>query len=434
VQIDGKYIMKHEKKSGRVAWFAWIAASIFYLYEYAVRTAPSVMEHELAVEFSASAATMGVVSGAYYLIYAPLQLFAGLLFDKFGGKKVLVPASILVSIGCLCMIIPSSSLLYVTTGRILAGVGSSCAFIGVMYLAAVWFHENKLAFLSGLSTSLGICGALLGQAPLSVLIDKSGWRMSLVLLAIIGLVTSIIVYLFIPQTPRWEKEKQIAKSDQSPLAHFVAGLISVCRNKQTWVVGLVASCLYMPTVVFGDLWGVQYIRSALGLHKAEAAKVASMLYIGWLVGGPLVGLLSDLIGCKRRLLVLGCFLSTIFFSVVLICPIQSPFIIGLLLFLAGISSSPQVLCFVASLEANLPSAKGSAIAVVNMTIMFIGGIFQPIVGWLMGRNSICDMDVISHVAFRNALLTMPILTFIGLLLSLFIKKGIDERVSYEEKM
>jgi MFS family permease len=429
VQIKGKDIMKHEKKSGCVAWFAWVAASIFYLYEYAVRTAPGVMEHELAVEFSASAATMGAVLSAYYLVYSPLQLFAGLLFDKFGGKKVLVPASILVSVGCLCMIVPSSSLLYIATGRILAGVGSSCAFIGVMYLAAVWFHENKLAFLSGLATSLGICGALLGQAPLSVLIDKSGWRMSLVLLAIMGLVTSIIVYLFIPQTPRWEKEKQIVKSDQSPLVHFVAGLISVCRNKQTWIVGLVASCLYMPTVVFGDLWGVQYIRSALGLHKAEAAKVADMLYMGWLVGGPLVGLLSDLIGCKRKLLVLGCFLSTIFFSVVLICPIQSPFIIGLLLFLAGISSSPQVICFVASLEANLPSAKGSAIAVVNMIIMFVGGIFQPIVGWLMGRNSTCNTDVISHVAFRNALLTMPILTFIGLLLSLFIQNGIDERVS-----
>jgi MFS family permease len=344
--------MKREKKSGRVAWFAWMAAAIFYLYEYAVRIAPSVMEHELATEFSASTATMGAALASYYLVYAPLQLFAGLLFDRFGGKKVLVPASILVSIGCLCMVIPAHSLIYITSGRILAGIGSSCAFIGVVYLAAVWFHKNKLAFLSGLATSLGICGALLGQAPLSVLIDKSGWRMSLVLLAIIGLVTFIITYLFIPQTPYWEKEKRITKSDQSPRAHFVSGLISVCRNKQTWIVGLIASCLYMPTVVFGDLWGVQYVQNSLGLHKAEAAKVASMLYVGWLIGGPLVGLLSDLVGCRRKLLVFGSFLSTIFFSVVLICPIQSPFTVGLLLFLAGISSSPQVICFVASLEAN----------------------------------------------------------------------------------
>ncbi|MDR2628689.1 MAG: hypothetical protein LBC30_01705, partial [Puniceicoccales bacterium] len=125
--------------------------------------------------------------------------------------------------------------------------------------------------------------------------------------------------------------------------------------------------------------------------------------------------------------------STIFFSVVLICPIQSPFTVGLLLFLAGISSSPEVICFVASLEANLPSAKGSAIAVVNMIVMFVGGIFQPIVGWLMGRNSTSEY-AISYTSFRNALLTMPILTFVGLLLSLFIKKRIDKRTSHEDKM
>ncbi|MDR2779196.1 MAG: MFS transporter [Puniceicoccales bacterium] len=424
--------MKFEKKSGSVAWLAWTAAAIFYLYEYAVRIAPSVMERELALEFVASAATMGAVLGSYYLVYAPLQLFAGLLFDRFGGKKVLVPASILVSIGCLCTIIPTRSLVYVTIGRILAGVGSSCAFIGVMYLAAVWFHENKLAFLSGLTTSLGICGAILGQAPLSVLIDRSGWRISLVLLAIVGLVTSVIIYLFVPQTPRWEREKRFAKADRSSLRHFVVGLISVCRNKQTWIIGLVASCLYMPTVVFGDLWGIQYVQSSLNLPKAAAAKVSSMLYIGWLIGGPIMGLVSDLIKCRRKLLILGSFLSTIFFSVVLICPIRSPFVVGTLLFLAGISSSPQVICFVASLEANVSNAKGSAISVINMIVMFVGGIFQPIVGWLMGKNFTGDMEhVISHIAFRNALLTIPILTFIGLLLSLFVKKGINgENVSY----
>ncbi|MDR1890690.1 MAG: MFS transporter [Puniceicoccales bacterium] len=247
-------MIKHEKKSGRVAWLAWAAAAIFYLYEYAVRIAPSVMEHELAIEFSASAATMGAVLGSYYLVYAPLQLFAGLLFDRFGGKKVLVPASIVVSIGCLCTIIPASSLVYVTIGRILAGIGSSCAFIGVMYLAAVWFHENKLAFLSGLATSLGLCGALLGQAPLSVLIDKSGWRMSLVLLAIIGLVTFIIVYLFIPQTAYWEHEERVKISSQFSLGNFLAGLISVCRNKQTWRVGSWPAVYTRPLLCLVNSW------------------------------------------------------------------------------------------------------------------------------------------------------------------------------------
>jgi hypothetical protein len=87
-------------------------------------------------------------------------------------------------------------------------------------------------------------------------------------------------------------------------------------------------------------------------------------------------------------------------------------------------STPEVVCFVASLEANKPSVKGSAIAVVNMVVMLVGGLFQPVVGWLMAGNS---EHVVSCESFRNALLTMPLLTFIGFILSFFVKKGINVR-------
>jgi hypothetical protein len=46
-----------------------------------------------------------------------------------------------------------------------------------------------------------------------------------------------------------------------------------------------------------------------------------------------------------------------------------------------------MVCFVTSLEANLPFAKGISIAVVNMIVMLFGGIFQPIVGWLMNSSN-----------------------------------------------
>jgi MFS family permease len=409
---------RFEKKSGKLAWLAWTVAVVFYAFEYLVRVIPSVMEKELAVQFSASAATMAIALGAYYFVYAPLQLFAGVLFDRFGGKAVLVPASILVSTGCLVSIVPAHSLVFVATGRILAGLGSSCAFIGTMYLAAVWFHERRLAFLSGLTTSIGICGALLGEAPLSLMVDRCGWEKTFAIVAIVGILITSAIAVYIPETPRWELAKRRMVSDSRSMKGFLAGLVSVCRNRQTWAIGLVASFLYMPTVAFGDLWGVRYMECSMGLPKAEAAQVASMLYIGWLVGSPLAGLLSDVIGCRKKLLTTGCLLSTVLFSVVLLCPIKSPATVGAMLFLAGMASTPQVICFVASLEVNEERAKGSAIAVVNMIVMFVGGLFQTIVGVLMGENA---SHAVSSEAFRNALLAMPIFTFVGVLVSFFIK-------------
>jgi MFS family permease len=412
-----------EKKNGKLACLAWSAAVIFYLYEYLVRVAPSVMERELAEKFSASSATMAMALGAYYFVYSPLQLFAGMLFDRFGGKKVLLPAAILVILGCLIPIIPSNSLAFITAGRVLAGVGSSCAFIGVMYLAAIWFHDNRLSFLSGLATSLGIVGALLGQAPLSFIVTHTGWKTSLLAMAVIGIAVAIIIYTWVPDTPRWEVEKRSAMANATSLKSFLSGLVSVCGNGQTWIIGLVGACLYAPLVIFGDLWGVRYIEHALGLPTSEAAKISCMLYIGWLVGSPIVGVVSDIVRCKRKLLICGAFASTVLFTSVLLLPITSPSTIGLLLFLAGVCSSPEVICFVASLEVNAQQAKGSAIAVVNMIVMFVGGIFQPIVGWLMeiGHGN-APGHVVSYEAFRNALMTMPVLTLVGLLIALRMKK------------
>lgn len=411
------------KKDGIFAWLAWTSAVIFYFYQGVVRVAPSVMEHELASAFSASATTLASSLGAFYFIYSPLQLFVGLLFDKFGGRKILIPASILVIVGCLLPILPSNHLSNLTFGRIATGMGASCAFIGVMYIAAVWFHDNKLALLSGMTTAVGFAGALMGQSPLSYLIDNAGWQSSFVWLAVAGAIITTSLTVFIPKTPHWENRQQPSTTSTEHNATFLSGLISVFTNKQTWIIGIVGGCLYMPTIVFGDLWGIQYIQCTLGLTKSHAAQLAGMMFVGWLIGSPLSGLLSDKIKCRRKLLIFSGFFSTILFLIMLLCPVENAYIIGLLLFLAGVTSSPQVICFVASLEANKPSAKGSAIAVVNMIVMIVGGIFQPIVGYLIDNGcSLHSGETITCETFKNALLTMPLVTFVGTILAFFIKR------------
>ena len=45
----------NEGEGGLVATIIWAAAALFYLYEYLVRVAPSVMELELEKDFNVSA-------------------------------------------------------------------------------------------------------------------------------------------------------------------------------------------------------------------------------------------------------------------------------------------------------------------------------------------------------------------------------------------
>jgi len=148
------------------------------------------------------------------------------------------------------------------------------------------------------------------------------------------------------------------------------------------------------------------------------------LYIGWLIGSPLAGYVTDRMGCRRKLLMVSCLLVSLILGIIFLVPVKSPILLGILLFICGLKSSPQVVCFVASLEANPPFAKGSSIAVVNMIVMLFGGIFQPIVGWLVNSsNASYDMD-----SFRFARLSLPLLTLLGFFVAAFTANGNGTRV------
>ncbi|MDR2435744.1 MAG: MFS transporter [Puniceicoccales bacterium] len=395
-----------------------MAAVVFYLYEYLVRVAPSAMEQELEEAFHTSSVALAGALGAYYFVYSPIQLLAGALFDRFGGKKVLIPASLLVVLGCLLISLPSANLGTLATSRIFMGLGSGFGFIGVMYLAAMWFRPEKLALVSGLTTSLGILGALVGQAPLSWLVDAVGWRSSWAYIALTGVLSTLALVFFVPEISSREWKDAAVDGANSGTKGFLSGLLCVCKNKQTWIIGFVAGTLYAPIVTFGDLWGIQYVRLIADVTKTEAACVVGMLFIGWLVGGPLAGYITQKALHQRSLLMISCVATSLILGLIFLVPIKSQVLLGALLFACGMASSPQVICFVASLEANPSFAKGSSIAVVNMIVMLLGGIFQPIVGWLMhSSNAMYDVD-----AFRLALLSLPLLTLVGCFAAFFLAK------------
>lgn len=410
-----------EKKNGTLAWLAWSSAALFYLYVYFVRVAPSIMEQEITHEFSASATIFSVVIGLYYVVYAFLQLCAGILLDKLGGRAVLLPSIFLIIAGCFVSIIPSDSILFLTVGRLLTGAGSSCAFIGVMYIAAVWFHENRLALLSGLTTSLGILGAILGQGPLSMLVKSEGWRMTWLWIGVLGTLVAFFLLACIPPSPKWEKQKRTEIASQLSFKNFIKGFMAVIRNPQTWFIGAVAGCLYMPLEVFGELWGIQYVKSTLAKTATQASVVVAMLYLGWLVGSPISGYLSDRVRSRKKLLVISSLLSTLALGIMVAFPWQSGMLVGVLLLLAGLFSSPQVSCFALCIEKNRPEFKGTTIAIVNMIVTLIGWAFQPVVG------SIIDYFQTSHAtcvnlscAFRISMLTMPMITLVGAILACLI--------------
>lgn len=402
-------------------WVIWGAAALFYLYEFFVRVAPSAMEPELQKSFHLTAAGLGAAMGVYYFIYSPMQLLAGSFLDRFGAKHVLVPAALICTAGAFLEVLGHNTA-FLDAARFMQGFGSAFAFVGTMYLAAEWFPHSMLAMLSGLTTSLGMAGAIMGNAGIADVVNKMGWHTALIVAGFVGLGMTALIFFIVPTESRVRQARaEEAELERGP--GILKSLKIVYSNPQSWYAGIIGTALYMPLSILGALWGEEYISSVCASTKVEAAGAVSMLYVGWMIGGPLAGLYSDRKKIRRNMLLVAGVLTFLTTLVVVLVPRLSIGGAYALMLILGLFSCSQVVCFVTAVEHNPPFVAGTAIAATNMMIMLLGGLGE----W--GFGMILDLAAGGHAmtypetAYRKAILLLPAISAIGVLAAFLLKES-----------
>src|SRR5436189_2947094 len=91
--------MESKTHSMASAYVVFLLSATFYLYEFVLQVAPSVMADSMMKTFNVGAAGFGIVSAFYFYAYAPMQLPAGLLFDRYGPRKLMTFALVLCALG-----------------------------------------------------------------------------------------------------------------------------------------------------------------------------------------------------------------------------------------------------------------------------------------------------------------------------------------------
>ncbi|WP_280522001.1 MFS transporter [Candidatus Coxiella mudrowiae] len=84
------------------------------------------------------------------------------------------------------------------------------------------------------------------------------------------------------------------------------------KNSQNLVIrcrwgrwGLYRSLMNFQIFLLGAMWGSLYLVQIRGLMRADASFVTSMLFIGTIIGAPVVGWLSDRIKRRRIPMMVG---------------------------------------------------------------------------------------------------------------------------------
>lgn len=388
----------------------WFCAASFYCFQFILRVSPGVIANDLMSSLMIDACMLGTLVSFYYNGYSFMQVPTGLVLDRFGVGIPLSIACLLCSLGSIIFTY-GDSILVLSFGRTLMGIGSAFGFLSCVKVASQNFHPKKMALCISLTMVLGTIGGTSGGAPFAKLVTIIGWREAYKFMAIAGLFLSTIVFLMFRQnyTASQEKTAAMARSE-----NIFTGLMEILRNTQTWIYGLYGFMMYVPLSGFADLWAAPYIEEVFKVDRTTAGGIVSMAYIGLAVGAPFWSAYVAHVQSYKKGMLYSALATGICFTIVIYLPnfISSSSIALQLTYvfmaLGGASSAGQFIAFAGISELNSSHRTATASGVHNMLCMFSGIIMMPLIGKLLDlANEGIRQQHFSIEAYQMALFIVP---------------------------
>lgn len=402
----------------RKAIIAFTLGTLFFGYAFVQRVSPSVMTNELMRDFSVGGAALGSLSAFYFYAYASIQLPVGMLTDHFGPRKLMSFAAALCAVASVGFAL-SDSLLTASLGRALIGGTVAFGFVGTLAIAGYWFKPAQYALLAGLLQSVGMSGAIFGQAPLRQVVESLGWRSTMHGLAAVALILSLLLFFLIPL--RSSKQKQ-----QGHHPGILKGLHAVSINPQTWICALVGFGMAATMLGFGGLWGVPWLNNVHGYTTTQAAAITSMIFVGWAIFSPLLGWASDRMGRRNIILRIGSLTALIALAILVYYTPQNTALLMLLIFIIGAGGSAMTVCFGSVKELNDLRFSSTALGLMNMCIVGSGAVMQPLIGWILDLNWNGTLEdgarIYSASNYTTAFTSLFLVNALALLAALYLRE------------
>ena len=282
----------------RVTVMLWTMIVLAVLSQF-YRSSNGVIAPQIMAEMHLDAAVIGLSSGAFFLIFAALQIPIGVLFDKYGARLV-VSSMLVFSIIGSALFAVAHSVEALVAGRFLIGLGLAGGMVGSLVILARWHSPSDFTRAMTILFATANLGSLLATSPLAASADWIGWRSTFLILAALTAVVGIVFYAVVRDTPA---PVQTADSNHESLGAKFRGVAQVFRVPGLLYVLPMVALGYSSVITILGLWGAPYLHDVHNLDSLDSGKLLSVLAVAFVVGTLAFGPIQRRVGSFRRIVV-----------------------------------------------------------------------------------------------------------------------------------
>jgi len=341
----------------------FVAFWVAYLLSYLYRTINAVVSPELTRELALGPGTLGLLTSAYFVAFAAVQLPAGVLLDRFGPRRVEPVLLAVGGTGALSFACAES-----TTGlavaRALIGAGVAVCLMAPLKAISAWVPRERQASVAGWVMTAGSVGALMATTPTELALRHVHWRTLFVSLALATFAVAAWMWWRVPDTV-----KPVATPS---LATQWAGVRRLFTHPRFWWIAPLAGCCTGSFFAIQGLWSVPWLTEVNGFDRDVAARHLFVMGAVMLAGYLGLGLFATRIARygvgPRHLFAFGFALNIVAFAAI------ARMLPGTYFWwlLYGLGAATNVLAFNTLNEGFAPEFAARANTALNL-MMFGGG-------------------------------------------------------------
>jgi ACS family glucarate transporter-like MFS transporter len=268
------------------------------LINYFDRTVLSIAMPALIHVFDLTPVAVGYLLSSFIWSYAPLQLPAGMLLDRWGTR-----ATAWRCIGFWSAATALTGLSWSFTSlfvcRLMLGIGESPTFALSTRAIREWAPAKERAFATSIFTSGTAFGTAIGAVFIAWLVNAVGWRMAFVISGSLGFVWIVFWLAFFrnPEQAEWlpEPERRMILSERAPGGttdtHGMT-LRELLSYQTMWGIFLVQGCVNYTQYLFLT-WLPTYLVQSRGLNILHSGLETGLCYFGAMELTILFGKISD---------------------------------------------------------------------------------------------------------------------------------------------